>query len=247
MTHTTTRSPFATLCGYGGGLLALLVPLCVAAEAGAPSALPVQPADTIGRANAGDPVAQYNLCQSYRKGDGVAQDSTLAFGWCSKSAQQAHAPAMYVLSDMTRKGEGGAQNESVSMEYLVKASKKQFPPAQYELGRLYEDGARGLKKDMYQARTLYMWASGQGYAPATYRIGTLYEYGKGVRPSMSAALRWYQKAAGMGDEEARARLLAYKQMLDEQAKPRAAAPPAQGAGTSVSPARDNRQGALPPP
>lgn len=163
-------------------------------------------------AQEGNASAQYQLCLMFKRGQGMKKpDPNEATVWCKKSADQGYALAEHEMATNLQSG----NNTSSSLEYYKKAAKQGVPEAQYTLGKFYEFGEGGVQQSYYQARTLYMWASAQGYSPATYRVGVIYEEGKGVRPSMVAAIRWYEKAAGMGNEEAKAKLELIKQQEEE--------------------------------
>ena len=54
------------------------------------SACSPSPDDLRTKAEQGDAVAQYKLCEAYESGEGVNQDYTVAAKWCAKAAEQAH-------------------------------------------------------------------------------------------------------------------------------------------------------------
>jgi TPR repeat protein len=152
----------------------------------------------------------------YKQGQGMkTPNAGEAWNWCKKSAEQDYGPAQYETALSLQTGQGTQKDPSAALDYYRKASLQSVPQAQYALGMMYEFGEGGVKKSYYQARTLYMWASGKGYSPASWRVGVLYEEGKGVRPNMAAALLWYRKAASMGNEDALARLEAIKKQEEE--------------------------------
>jgi hypothetical protein len=151
--------------------------------------------------------AQYQLCVMYKYGQGMkVSDHAEAYVWCKKSSEQGYPQADYELAMSLQAGKGVEKDSAMALRHLMKASKEGVREAQYALGFLYEFGQEGVTKNYYQARTLYMWSSGKGYSPATYRVGVMYEHGKGVRPNMKTALRWYKKAASMRNEEAKEKL-----------------------------------------
>lgn len=57
-------------------------------------------------AQAGDPVAQYNLGFMYFGGDGILQDDDRAFFWFNRSARAGYAPSQDVLAYMYNHGKG---------------------------------------------------------------------------------------------------------------------------------------------
>lgn len=61
---------------------------------------------TLKLAEKGDVVAQYNLGQMYRRGEGVPENDALAVVWYRKAANQGYAYAQYNLGYMYANGEG---------------------------------------------------------------------------------------------------------------------------------------------
>lgn len=55
-------------------------------------------------ANAGDPLAQYNLGYMYWLGEGVAQDDAIAANWYRKAADQGNFDAQFSLGGMYEAG-----------------------------------------------------------------------------------------------------------------------------------------------
>ena len=59
-----------------------------------------------GRAEQGDPAAQYEIGIRFFIGDGVGQDLKEAYKWIFESAMQDYSDAMYTLGVMYRSGLG---------------------------------------------------------------------------------------------------------------------------------------------
>ena len=62
--------------------------------------------ETRKKAEAGDAIAQFNLGNMYRKGDGVPKDSAEAVKWYRKAAEQGDAEARNNLGVMYYSGDG---------------------------------------------------------------------------------------------------------------------------------------------
>jgi TPR repeat protein len=60
----------------------------------------------------------------YEKGQGVAQDNSLAFSWYSKAAAQGDAQAQYNLGVMYEKGVGVAKDSKQAATFYREAAKQ---------------------------------------------------------------------------------------------------------------------------
>ena len=65
------------------------------------------------------------------------------------------------------------------------------------LGSMYEKGV-GLKKDLLEARRLYLAAADKGNAKAMHDLAVLYAEGIEGKPDYAVASRWFRKAAAFG-------------------------------------------------
>lgn len=128
-------------------------------------------------AEAGRPLALWQLGTMYENGEGVDKDPVKAFGYYSQIAIQ-HA-------DTAPKG---LEADIVARSFV-------------KLGDYFREGAPevGLKQDPVESHRMLMHAASYfGDAEAQYRVGLLYqqEDGLGVSPTLSA--RWLQAAASKG-------------------------------------------------
>lgn len=148
-------------------------------------------------AEAGDPVAQYNLGVMYGEGDGVRQDHKEAVRLYRLSAAQGDADAQYNLGVSYDKGLGITQDykEAVRLYRLSAAQGKAM--AQYNLGVKYNKGA-GVRQDYTEAVNWFRKAADQGLAEAQYNLGFMYFNGEGVRQNDAIAVSWYRKASDQG-------------------------------------------------
>jgi len=128
-------------------------------------------------AEAGRPLALWQLGSMYENGEGVDKDPVKAFGYYSQIAIQ-HADT----------APRGLEADIVARSFV-------------KLGDYFREGAPevGLEQDPGESHRMLMHAASYfGDAEAQYRVGLLYqqEDGLGVSPMLSA--RWLQAAASKG-------------------------------------------------
>ena len=68
-----------------------------------------------------------------------------------------------------------------------------------------EDAMRRDPK-ILEAAHYYKLAADQGFTEAEYNLGAMYANGLGVARDVAEAIRWYERAAAKGDEDAKAAL-----------------------------------------
>ena len=61
---------------------------------------------------------------------------------------------------------------------------------------MYEKGL-GLKKDLQEARRLYLAAADKGNAKAMHNLAVLYAEGLEGKPDYAVASQWFRKAASL--------------------------------------------------
>jgi len=105
-------------------------------------------------ANAGDPVAQYNLGVHYQSGDGVLQDLQQAAYWFTLSAEQGHARAQFHLGQLYFLGQGVARDYLSAVTWWSLAAEQYHTGAQDRLAGAYQNGY-GVARDLV---TAYMWS-----------------------------------------------------------------------------------------
>lgn len=138
-----------------------------------------------GAADAGQPIAMWQLGLMYESGQGVEQDQVKAFNFFAQIANEnADAPPRSLDSDI------------VAQSFV-------------KMGEYYRHGLpdAGIKADTHRARALVLHAASYfGDADAQYQVGQLYldENELGVNPLQSA--RWLSLAARKGHLGAQAQL-----------------------------------------
>ena len=102
------------------------------------------------KAEKGDALAQTNLGNSYRNGEGVAENQVQAVSWYRQAAEQGFAPAQTNLGHCYRNGEGVAKDFVQAVSWYRKAAQQGVPLAQTSLGHCYFNG-EGVAKDEIEA------------------------------------------------------------------------------------------------
>jgi TPR repeat protein len=154
-------------------------------------------------AEAGDPLAQYNLGVLYEAGQGVAQDPVEAAKWYRLAADQGLGSAQYNLGLAALLGRGHGQDDKAAAKWFEAAGAQGVALAQYNLGVLYASG-RGVAQDSGESVKWTSLAAKQGVASAQYNLGVMYAGGWGVTQDKAAALHWYRLAADQGQAAAKA-------------------------------------------
>jgi TPR repeat protein len=159
------------------------------------------------------------LGRAYQDGNGVPQNDALALKWFQKAADQGDATAENSLGNMYRLGEGveGAKKEAV--RWYQRAAKRGNPNAMFNLGASYYSGD-GVAFDDVRAYAWFLLAQEAGNpaagdvlrkvasehpsAPneALVRVAEMYEPGGELPENSFEALKWYRKAADVGNAEA---------------------------------------------
>ncbi|QZA78200.1 sel1 repeat family protein [Deefgea tanakiae] len=129
-----------------------------------------------------------------------AKNYRAAFSEFSTAADQGNPKAQLELGKMYAGYNYKAvqTDYSLALKWLSKAASKGLVEATYELGQLYEYG-NGVRKNVSEARRLYIKAAEQGNTNAMNSLGKLYIMGSGVPINYSKAASWNLKGAELGD------------------------------------------------
>eukprot|EP00729_Bicosta_minor_P032753 gene32753-biopygen11635 len=118
------------------------------------------------------PVAQLNLGNMYRNGEGVKQDHVEAAKWFRKSAEAGHADAQLNLGLMYHDGEGVEQDHVEAAMWFRRSAEAGFAHAQFNLGVMYGQG-EGVEQDFSKALKWVQLAGTQGFKDALNSLDTL--------------------------------------------------------------------------
>jgi TPR repeat protein len=110
------------------------------------------------KAEKGDPIAQYDLGNSYYGGNGVVQDYVQAVSWYRKAIAQGHLKAHSDLGLCYFNGTGVKKNEVEAVSWYRKAADQGDTLALHNLGGCYGSGS-GVEKDEVEAYALWYLAS----------------------------------------------------------------------------------------
>lgn len=155
-------------------------------------------------AEAGNPVAQFNLGKLYEYGGGeVGQDYPQAARWYQKAADHDIAEAQNNLGLMYAQGFGVPRDSRRAAELWQQAADANYSLAQYNLALAYFRG-EGVDRDARQAVIWFEQAALAGLPDAQYAMGQLLRLGRAGPRDEGQALTWYQRAAAQGHAEAAA-------------------------------------------
>lgn len=152
---------------------------------------------TLKHAKTGLAAAQFDASRYYYYGNGVSQDYTTAFYWCSRAASQDYHFAQAQLGNMYVPGIGTPANQEKAFAWFLKAAQHNHLEAQAEVGRRYKFG-NGVNRDYQQALHWLTTASENGSAKAAHYLGVMHARGEGVPVNDSFALDCYYSAATQG-------------------------------------------------
>lgn len=150
----------------------------------------------------GDAWAQYSIGLLHDNGNGFDKNDKMAGQWYLQSAEMGNEYAQLNVGLMYYFGQGTDQNHSEAAKWFRKAAQQGNPASAYFLGLMFESG-QGVQGDMELAATYLRRAADGNVAAAQTKLGDFYYDGKaGLQQNYVEALRWYGKAAELGDSTA---------------------------------------------
>ncbi len=166
-------------------------------------------------AGAGSIEAEMLLGSAYLGGTILPKDPRLASKYLLQVAQQQHvvgnlrsvqALAQYWLALMYEKGRGLEKSHEKAVHYLDMAASNGNSSAQFDLASLYSDGTGGITMDKSRACELFEKAADQGNVKAMHNTGYCYQTGIGNRKDAGLAIKYYTRAAELGETRAQVNL-----------------------------------------
>lgn len=153
-------------------------------------------------AKSGDAWAQYSIGYLHENGNGFEKNDKLAGQWYLQSAELGNEYAQLNVGLKFYFGQGTEQNHAEAAKWFRKAAQQGNPASAYFLGLMFETG-QGVQGDMELAATYQRRAADGDIAAAQTKLGDFYYEGKaGLQQNYVEALRWYGKAAELGDSTA---------------------------------------------
>ena len=158
-------------------------------------------ATTPGRADAGDPVAQYHLALRHFTGSGAQKDLARAAELYLASAEQGFSPAQVNLGAMYYAGIGVPRDRVESAKWFALAADQDLAEGQANLGVQLLSGD-GAEKDLARAAELFRKAGLQGHEQAQENLGLMHLNGDGVEKDTIGAYPGLRVAAASGSPSA---------------------------------------------
>src|ERR1700689_2533002 len=128
-----------------------VVAVCAIALASA-SAQTKDLAVTRHKAEAGDPIAQFDLARAYIEGEGVAIDPKQGLLWLRKSTDQGYVGAEYAMGYIYQTGkEGLPKDQHEAAKWFVKAARQQNKKSQEQLLDMVAKGLISAREGNWHA------------------------------------------------------------------------------------------------
>ena len=156
---------------------------------------------------------QYRIGKLHALGHGVPQDYTASAQWFERSASERNPYALYALGGQYQRGQGVEQSYDRAIYLYTQAATHESKPntyAQYQLGSLYKEGV-GTAIDLKESGSWYGLAY-QGFLRMEetmaddklyYRLGSMNLNGTGTPKDLQKAQMYLEKAAELGNADAK--------------------------------------------
>ena len=153
-------------------------------------------------ANSGDAEAQYAIGSLFLTGEGVPQDSSIAYKYILAAAEQGLIDAQHDLASMYKIGDGVGQSIQEALKWYTAAATQGELDSQFILGSYYRTGDEGVQRDFSLAFQWFAKAAENGDADSQYQLGCMYVSGEGVPENPSEGAKWLKAAADQGNSDA---------------------------------------------
>lgn len=160
------------------------------------------------------------LARYYEQGIGVQPNKELHKDYVLKAAETRDPEALVEKARLLIKGEDMEPDPKTALDILTKLEQNQthaVPGMYFLLGYLHEEGL-GTPQDMALAYQFYVKGTEQDDAKSMNNLGSMYERGTGVAKNLSEARKWYEQAAALGNEDARANVERVKEKIKKEGK-----------------------------
>lgn len=185
-------------------------------------------------ANAGDPVARYQLGLE-RLEAGAMEDAAALM---RRAAEQGLAAAQYRYAQMLQRAEGVDANAEAARLWMVRAAQNGNVRAMHAAGAMFINADTTMENQEQAARWFEQGAL-HGLRDSQFNLALLFQSGYGVPESPADAYAWFLIAADNGDEAAATRAADLRRELSVEQRnaaeevanaftPRSADPAAQG-------------------
>ena len=152
-------------------------------------------------AEAGDPLALFEIGVRYTDGRGVAADPSEAANWYKLAADRGFAPAQYRLANLFEKGTGVTRDMDKAISYYRQAADAGNASAMHNLAVLHASGAAG-EPDYATAVEWFRKAADLGVSDSQFNLAILYARGNGTAQDLVQSYKWFAISAKGGDQDA---------------------------------------------
>ena len=156
---------------------------------------------------------QYRIGKMHSLGHGTEQDYEASAQWFAKAAQEENPYAQYALGGQYQRGQGVEQSYEQAVTLYTQAAENNSRPnayAQYQLGTLYKEGlgvAVNLKESSKWYASAYQLFLQMEQSMADdklyYRLGSMNLNGIGTEKNLELAKDYLEKAAALGNVDAK--------------------------------------------
>jgi hypothetical protein len=153
---------------------------------------------------------------AYRRGDYAA-----ALQLWRPMAAQGDATAEFWVGACYDLGHGTAANLGLAVRWYRQAAEQGLAVAQHNLARIYELSEGLADYSGPAAATWYRRAADQGFRPSQLNLGVLYFTGRGVKPDLVQAYKWFALAGSDANRDHVAGRMSSDQRAEAEALVRA--------------------------
>ena len=156
---------------------------------------------------------QYRIGKMHSLGHGTDQDYEVSAQWFAKATQEDNPYSQYALGGQYQRGQGVEQSYEQAVALYTQAAENTSRPnayAQYQLGNLYKEGL-GVAVDPKQSAKWYAMAyqsflkmeQSMADDKLYYRLGSMNLNGIGTVQNLAIAKDYLEKAAALGNVDAK--------------------------------------------
>jgi uncharacterized protein len=143
-------------------------------------------------AEAGNPIATYQMGYIYESGDGVPRDRVQSARWYMRGAQMGNAASEAAVGQLYEYGNQVQENWYTAAQWYVKSAQQGYVMGEFRLGHSYQYGV-GVPINLNAAEQWYDRAAAQGNSQSAF-------FAKYIRDNPGYDTTWYsaQEQAIMG-------------------------------------------------